>query len=254
MGGTRRRWAARRRASDLRRSIGDTIRGLREDGGLTQAAVAAAAGIDRSHLARVEAGERDPSLEVLVAIGTALGADVSLRLYPTTGPRIRDRVQAAMEEALLRALHPRWHAMPEVPVFRPARGVIDLVLDDRASWLVATELHSQLRRLEQQLRWHREKEASLPSSTLWQPATQRCVAGPKTSRLLVLRTTSALIDLARTYPEVLRAAYPAPATAVLEALTTPGAPWPGAGIVWVRVAGTDVRLLDGVPRTVRLGR
>jgi transcriptional regulator with XRE-family HTH domain len=254
MGGTRTRWAARRRAAELRRGIGDMIRGLREDGSLTQAAVAAAAGIDRSHLARIEAGSREPSLEVLAAIGSVLGADVSLRLYPTTGPRIRDRLQAPMGEALLRALHSRWTPMPEIPVFRPARGVIDFVLGDRhGAVLVATELHSELRRLEQQIRWHREKEASLPSSVAWRaPAPDR--PEPATSRLLVLRSSAALIELARTYEDTLRAAYPARTPDVVAALTSATAPWPGAGIAWIRVAGSEVRLLDAPPRTVRVGR
>jgi transcriptional regulator with XRE-family HTH domain len=253
MGSPTRRAEARRRATDLRRGMGDAIRGLREDGALTQAAVAEAAGIDRSHLARIETGDREASLDVLAAVAAVLGADLSLRLYPTTGPRIRDRIQAAMVEALLRRVDGRWRATPEVPVFRPARGVIDLVLDDRRETLVAAEFNSQLRRLEQQIRWHREKEASLPSSALWPPGSPGR-HDPATSRLLVLRVTSALIELTRTYEDTVRAAYPARSADVVAALTSPDAPWPGAGIAWVRVSGSEATLLDGPPRTVPVGR
>ena len=237
----------------MRRSIGRALLELREDGGLTRTAVAGAAGIDRSFLGKVERGERSASLAALTAIATVLGADLSLRAYPTTGPRIRDHIQAAMVEALLRILHPRWTASPEVPVYRPSRGVIDLVLSDSCEPLVvASEMHSELRRLEQQMRWHREKEASLPSADLWGFATGDAPAA--TSRLLVLRSTRSLRELANTYAATLRAVYPARAADVLEALMTGTRRWPGAGILWVRVEGSSAVVLDGPPRGVRFGR
>jgi transcriptional regulator with XRE-family HTH domain len=251
---TKVRREAKLRARDKRRLIGAALRRLREDAGLTAAAVADAVGIHRSYVAEVESGDVAASLEVLEAMTAVLGADLSMAVHPTTGPRIHDRFQAPMEEALLRRLHRRWGRSPEVPVLHPARGVIDLLLEDSIAPLhVASEIQSELRRLEQQIRWHREKELSLPSSAEWPP--RACTNGePQTSRLLVLRTSTAILDAARSYPEVLRAAYPARTEDVVAALTTPDAPWPGAGIVWVRVAGRDVRLLDGPPRGVLVGR
>jgi hypothetical protein len=130
--------------------------------------------------------------------------------------------------------------------------VIDLVLGERhRSLLVATELNSQLRRLEQQIRWHREKERSLPSCELWPFA--RTLGEPTTSRLLVLRSTTTMRSSANAFESTLRAAYPARTSDVVEALVGTS-PWPGAGIAWIRVDGADVRLLDGPPRGVRLGR
>ena len=252
MGETRLRREARRRAVELRRVIGGEIRRLRVDAGLTQAAVAGAAGIHPSYQGVIEEGDREAGYEVLAAIGAVLGSDLSVRLFPTTGPRIHDHIQAAMEEALLRVLHARWIASPEVPVVRPARGVIDVVLDDRTRpLLVAGELNSQLRRLEQQVRWHREKELSLPSADLWRFAAAD--GAPATSRLLVLRSTRDLRELASTFRATLAAAYPARAADVAAALTS-DAPWPGPGIAWMRVDGAEVRLLDGPPRGVALGR
>ncbi len=135
---------------------------------------------------------------------------------------------------------------------RPARGVIDIVLGERRErLLVAGEVNSQLRRLEQQIRWHREKEQSLPSSELWRFAS---ADGPSlTSRLLVLRSTVELRDLATTFGATLGAAYPARAVDALSSLvgTTE---WPGAAIVWCHVHGRVVRLMDGPPRGVGLGR
>lgn len=254
MGETNLQRDARRRAQEIGRSIGGAIRTLREDAGLTITAVAAAAGIDRRFLSRLETGERGSSLETLATVLAALGAELSVKGYPTTGPRIRDRIQAAMVEAFLRVLHPRWPAAPEVPVGRPARGVIDLVLSNTGgSIVIASEFQSELRRLEQQVRWHREKELSLPSAEMWRFVAAQDEA-PVTSRLLVLRSTRAMRELAATYEATLRAAYPARAADVVAALTTRDVPWPGAGIVWMRVDGPRAELLDGPPRGVVLGR
>jgi len=104
-GDTRLRRDAGWRAVEIRRAIGTAIRQLREDAALTRAAVARAAGIDPSYLTLIEAGDREAGHEVLAALGSVIGADLSVRLDPTTGPRIHDRTQAAMEEALLRVLH-----------------------------------------------------------------------------------------------------------------------------------------------------
>ena len=123
MGETRLQRESRMRARDIRRATGEAVRRLREDAGLTCAAVAEAAGLHPSYIGLIERGERAPGIEALTAIAAVLGSDLSVRLFPTTGPRIHDRIQAAMEEALLRVLHARWIASPEVPVVRPARGV-----------------------------------------------------------------------------------------------------------------------------------
>lgn len=176
-----------------------------------------------------------------------------MKLYPTTGPRIRDRIQAAMVETFLGILHRRWTAAPEVPVYRPARGVIDVVLSDAGvPVVVVSEFHSELRRLEQQIRWHREKEASLASADIWPFVSPD--EPPATSRPLVLRSTRPMRELAVTFEATLRAAYPGRAGDALEALTTASGGWPGAAILWVSVDGGKGHLLEGPPRGVRLGR
>jgi transcriptional regulator with XRE-family HTH domain len=253
MGETRLQLDARDRAEELHRAVGGAIRRLREDAGLNRAAVARSAGISPSYLTLIEGGRREAGYEVLAAVGAVLGADLSVRLYPNTGPAIHDRFQAPMGEALLRVLHARWVPSPEIVVHRPARGVIDLVLDDtRDAVAVATELQSEFRRVEQQLRWHREKEASLPSSELWP-----FMIGDRPtalSRLLVLRSTVDTRAVANSFGSTLAAAYPARASDVVAALTSADAPWPGAGIAWVRLEGTRAELLPGPPRGVGLGR
>ncbi len=129
-------------------------------------------GISQAYVSSMEAGNAAPSLEVILAVAAALGCDLSVRMFPGTGPRIRDRIQVAMSEALLASLHPRWRAQPEVPVYRPVRGVIDLVLTDATAHLVVpTELQSELRRVEQQIRWSVQKADALAVDAASLPAT-----------------------------------------------------------------------------------
>lgn len=103
---------AQSRRRDLRRSVGAQLQALREDRGLSQREVCAAVGVDRSVLSRAEAGDANLTLDALAAIATALGAEPSLRLYGASGPRVRDRVQLRLVEALVRELHPRWQVRP----------------------------------------------------------------------------------------------------------------------------------------------
>lgn len=231
------------------RSVGRELQRIRTDSGATQRQVSSVAGIDHSHYSRIEAGIANASVETLIAISTALGADLSIRLYPGSGPRLTDRHQARMVEALVRSLSHEWRPHIEVPVFRPARGVVDVVLErSGSSLLVATEVYSELRRLEQQIRWSAEKAASLGSSSLVGPGMS-----PSVSTLLVLRSTSSNRQLARQFEMTLRAAYPATTRDVAAALRE-GAAWPGAGIVWIRIERDAVEVLDATPRGVTLGR
>ena len=243
------RTVAGRQATRLRGQLGVQIRDLRSDAGVGLRALAEAAGVDYGFLSRVERGIREPSISVLSAIAEALGADLSVRLYPNTGPIVRDHIQARMVEELLRIAHPRWRRMTEVPVYKPARGRIDVVLHDpQPAEVVATEVHSQVRRLEQQLGWAHMKAESLPSADFW-----RFADSPTVGQLLVIRSTRATRELARRFEATLRAAYPAPVNEVFAALTGTG-PWPGNGLLWADVTGDAVRILDRPPRGVMLGR
>ncbi len=176
--------AADQRTREATRAIGAELRRSREDQGISQRAVAASAGIDPGHLSRIEAGAVEASLGSLARASAALGGELSVRFYPGTGPRLRDHIQAAIVEALLRELHPRWKRFVEVPVYRPARGVIDLVLHDpTAPVVVAVEVQSELRRLEQLIRWSNQKRDALPSADIWQFAA--AANSPPVSALLV---------------------------------------------------------------------
>jgi transcriptional regulator with XRE-family HTH domain len=231
---------------ELLRGLGTEMRRMREDAGRSQAAVSRASGISQGHLSAMEAGTARPSLEAVLAIAAALGCDLSVRLFPNTGPRIRDRLQVAMSEALIDLLHPRWKPHPEVPVYRPVRGVIDLVLADPATrQVVASELHSQLRRIEQQIRWSVQKADALAALPEFD--------GARVGRLVVVRNVAAIREAVKASEHTLGAAYPAKAADALASLTGER-PWPGAAVLWANVERGRARILDGPPRGIAVGR
>jgi transcriptional regulator with XRE-family HTH domain len=230
---------ARRRASHIHRGIGEDVRKLREDVAVTRRQLADEAGIHHAYLRRIEDGSVRPSIDTLAKVAVALGADLGCRLYPNTGPAIRDRFQAPMLEALMEQLHRRWRPYPEVAVRHPSRGWIDALLHDaRAEMAVATEIQSDLRRLEQLLRWFPEKVASLPSWEGW--AQLGGVA--TTSQLLIVRSTKATRAIGREFARQLAAAYPAHPADAIAALTGP-APWPGPALVWAEIERDRVRFI-----------
>jgi transcriptional regulator with XRE-family HTH domain len=216
-------------------AIGEDIRRLRGDAGITRRGLAAAAGVDPSYLGRIELGTARPSLETCARLALALGADLSSRLYPNTGPLIRDHHQGAIAQSLIAVAHPSWKRLAELAVRRPSRGWIDLGLHHESQRiLVATEIQSELRRLEQLIRWSEEKAASVPS---WDGWTR--LGEPSISRLLVVRETRATTETAREFRRLLRTAYPADPEDALASLTR-GDGWPGPALLWaVRERGAD---------------
>lgn len=242
---------ARSRGRDLRRRVGGQLAELREERQLSLRELGQAVGVHPSVVARAEAGDANITLDTLAAIATALGAEPSLRLYPTTGPRLRDHLQVRLIETLLAALHPRWQTRLEVPVYRPVRGVIDLVLTEPAAGeLVGAEAHSEIRRAERQIRWAAEKTDALPSATGW-PWMD---GTPHAGRLLLLRETRATREVVRSAPALFRAAYPGRTADAVAAFTGSDLTFPEAAIVWIDLRGTASRILEGPPRGIVVGR
>ena len=219
-----------RRAIAVARTLAEDLRRLREDAGVSQRALARVSGIDQSVISRAEAGREVPGIQTYARLAAALGADLSARLYPNTGPAIRDRHQARIVEALIQGLHDRWRVWPEVGVRQPVRGWIDAVLVDVDPRLaVATEVESSLSRLEQAIRWSTAKADALDSSRAWPFGVSG--QGPMVDRLLVVRATRATRDVAATFAGTLRAAYPADPWQALASLRG-ATPWPGPTLLW----------------------
>jgi transcriptional regulator with XRE-family HTH domain len=243
-----------RRLRDVVRALGVELRRLREDQGVSQAAIARAAGVSPAHLCSIEAATSSASLSALSHVAAALGARLDVRVVPQSGSPLRDHLQAAMVEALILDLSPVWGRHLEVPVERPVRGVIDLVLVHRErSVVVAVEAHSEIRRLEQQIRWANEKARALSNSELVSTIFEQG-ATPVVESVLLLRSTRSTRELAREFEATLGAAYPARVGDLLASLAGRAAAWAGPGILWASVDGRHGRILPSPPRGVRLGR
>jgi transcriptional regulator with XRE-family HTH domain len=243
-----------RRLREVIRGLGVEMRRQREDQGVSQAAIARAAGLSPAHLCGIEAGTSPASVTTLARVAAALGARLDVRLVPQSGSPLRDHLQAAMVEAFMRGLSPVWGRHVELPVERPVRGVIDVVRVHRQRPLVlAVEVHSEIRRLEQQLRWAHEKARALANTDLvasiFEPQTR-----PIVDPVLLLPSTRSTRELAREFEATLLAAYPARATDLLMSLENGGVRWPGPGILWAQIDGRRGRILPHPPRGVRLGR
>ncbi len=131
--------------------------------------------------------------------------------------------------------------------------MIDVVLHSEAEGVViAAEVETELKRLEQRLRWHAEKAEASPSSALWRAATFMDRT-PAISKLLILRSTAANRRIVREFESTLAAAYPGRAAQAHEALTGQ-APWPGSTLLWASMANGVASILGAPPRGIRLGR
>jgi transcriptional regulator with XRE-family HTH domain len=239
----------------MRRALGRDLSNLREDAGLSRAAVGRGARVSPSAVGRIETAAIEPNLDTLVRVASTLGCDVSIRLFPSGAP-IRDRFQAPMLEAVLQFIDPDWERHVEVPVVGAVRGVIDLVLaHPRRPVLVAQEIHSEIRRAEEIIR-----RSSATAEGLRGTPLARMPANPvgedqlEVSRVLVLRSTRAtravVGDLARTFGT----AFPARTVDALAALRDAALPWPGASIIWVHLHGRTATIINGPPRSVPVGR
>jgi transcriptional regulator with XRE-family HTH domain len=231
--------------------LGQELLASRLDQGISQQRLADAIGIDRSYLGRLEAGAASASLDILERVAAGLGGDLGLRFFAGTGSGLRDRYQASILEALLEVRGSAWLAALEVGVHRPARGVIDAVLAKPTDGtVIAVEVHSQLRRLEQLIRWANLKRESLPSSDWW-----RITGGTEApvSSLLILRVTDANRRIVTQHEATFFAAYPA-ATSQAFASLTGDAPWPGPALLWADIEQGVATIRDQPPKGVRVGR
>lgn len=70
-----------------RRAFGTRVRALREEQGMSQEALAYAAGLDRSYMGGVERGERNVSLDNIYRIANALGTALG-SLFTDEPPRL----------------------------------------------------------------------------------------------------------------------------------------------------------------------
>jgi transcriptional regulator with XRE-family HTH domain len=94
----------------------EEIRRARRAAGLSQVAVARAAGISRSQLGRLETGQlANPPVVAIFRVAAVVGLSVALKAYPGGDP-IRDAAHARLIGRFRRRLHPSLRWRTEVPL------------------------------------------------------------------------------------------------------------------------------------------
>ena len=133
---------------------------------------------------------------------------------------------------LMRQLHADVPAAPPVVICEPALEVDGHLHCGRVG----------VRRIEQTVRWSKEKAEALPSWAGWPAVLAPDAAAPEVSQLLVVRRTRANERIAREFAHQLALAYPAHPEDALAALRGEAA-WPGSALVWARIEKDRVRFL-----------
>lgn len=129
--------------------------------GLTQKEVARRAGVSQPFISYVERGRKHPSLEVMHRLASATGHDLSFRLFPADGVRLRDSGQMRLANQIRRELNAAWRIQLEVPVApAPDRRAADMVLQTPGE-VVQLEIERALLDFQAQLRAAQLKRATL---------------------------------------------------------------------------------------------
>ena len=107
-----------RRGRRLLADLGDEIRAARKASGISQAAVATAAGLSSSEVSRIEQGG-SPWLDIVTAsrICAVVGLDLSVRSFPGPNP-VRDAAHVRLIDAFRARLGAGLVARTEVPIGR----------------------------------------------------------------------------------------------------------------------------------------
>jgi transcriptional regulator with XRE-family HTH domain len=208
-------------ADDARRLLAEACREIREAriaAGLSQAAVARAAGLSRAAYGRFERGEMArPPMETVTRSARAVGLRASLRLYPAGSPA-RDAGQLRLERDLQAVLGTplRFRAEAALPIPGDLRSWDGLITDGSTSGFVDGEMRladiqTLLRRLEA-----KRRDDPRPGVLL-----------------LVVRDSVHNRRVLRDHREVLRALLPLDSAAILRELRGGRVP-PAGGLLVLR--------------------
>jgi len=158
----------RRRARQLRLDLGSELREGRLAAGLSQAAVAHAAGVDPTTVGKIErALVVGVSVQRLAELFAIVGQDLSVRAYPF-GPPLRDAAHLALLRRAKTRMGDAWRWRHEVPVGLPGDPrAWDAVLEHDAS-RVALEAETRLRDAQALLRRleAKSRDSGIPSIVL----------------------------------------------------------------------------------------
>ena len=206
-----------RRGRRLIAELGAEIRAARRASGLSQAAVATAAGISSSELSRIELGDA-PWLDVITAsrICAVVGLDLWVRAFPGPAP-VRDEAHLRLMSAFRAQLGAGLVVRSEVPIGHPG--------DLRAWDLTATDRHDTAAA---------EFETRLTDAqALARRVTLKCRDSGIPIVILVVSETAHNRDAIAAARSYLRPLFPLDSTAILKALREGRVPDSG-GILFLR--------------------
>lgn len=190
--------------------------------GLTQKEVARRAGVSQPFISYVERGRKHPSLEVMHRLASATGHDLSFRLFPADGVRLRDSGQMRLANQIRRELNAAWRIQLEVPVApAPDRRAADMVLQTPGE-VVQLEIERALLDFQAQLRAAQLKRATLADRLSRQ--VRLVIALPDTARNRAVVADHRLI---------VESALPVPSRRIWSSLRS-GSPVGGDGLLWIR--------------------
>jgi transcriptional regulator with XRE-family HTH domain len=196
-------------AASIRLDFARWCRQTRLDLDISQAQLATAAGVSRSHVAAIETGRANPSFGTVDRIGEALGLEFGLtarRPLLIGGAPPRDVVHARCSAYVQRRLigHGFEVAREVEIVDRRSHGWIDLLaFDPRTGILLIIEIKTSIDdvgRLERQLGWYERLASTSAVATRWHVADVR-------SWLLVLASMEADATISR-HHDLFRQSFP----------------------------------------------
>lgn len=210
------------RADEMAGRLARELVAARASSGLTQRQLARRAKVSQSFVSQVERAHKVPSLIVIRRLASATGHDLSIRLFPADGVRLRDSGQLRVAELIRGALHTAARVRLEVPVAHPPdRRAADMVLQTTTE-VVQVEIERALMDFQAQLRGAQLKRAAMADQL--GRAVQLVFAVPDTRR------NRAAVDEHRL---IVQSALPIPSRRIWAALRS-GSSLGGDGLLWVR--------------------
>lgn len=209
-------------SADPIQRFGQELRDARRAAGLTQDQLALRAGISQPMISRIERGSCAADLRAMTRLARGVGQQLSVRLYPADGIRLRDSGQLSLAEVIRAAAHSSWRVSLEVPVAPPPdRRAADMVLAD-ATDVLLVEIERGLRDLQAQLRAAQLKRVAL---------SQRL--GRAVTLVLAIPDSAAARQAVAPHAAILRGAIPVTSRAAWAAIRS-GASMRGDALLWVR--------------------
>lgn len=202
--------------------FGREVRDARGAAGLTQSQLATRTGISQPVISRIERGTTAPDLRSMARIARGVGHQLSVRIFPGDGIRLRDSGQLSVAEMIRAETHRSWRVSLELPVAPPPdRRAADMVLDS-ATEVILLEIERAPRDLQAQLRAAQLKRVALAERL-----------GRQVQLVLAVPDTAAARQAVAPHAAIIRSGLPVTSRAAWAAIRS-GAPLAGDALLWVR--------------------